>query len=63
MERDFAKTFVSSKSYNSPNGDSHNGNGIFRQPSLPIRRPIFGLDPVKQLNAVRSINKIILIYF
>uniref|UniRef100_A0A034V7L3 Protein cramped n=1 Tax=Bactrocera dorsalis TaxID=27457 RepID=A0A034V7L3_BACDO len=49
MERNLAtKTYVSTKTFST--NINNESNNVFRQPVAPIRRPLFNMDSVKQLN-------------
>ncbi|XP_036319013.1 protein cramped [Rhagoletis pomonella] len=49
LERNLAtKTYVSAKTFSTNNPNET--NTVFRQPVVPIRRPLFNMDTVKQLN-------------
>ncbi|XP_053950773.1 protein cramped [Anastrepha ludens] len=51
LERNLAtKTYVSTKTFSTNNPNE--SNNIFRQPVVPIRRPLFNMDGVKQINPV-----------
>ncbi|XP_004535293.1 protein cramped [Ceratitis capitata] len=51
LERNIAtKTYVSTKTF-ATNNTNDNSN-VFRQPVVPIRRPLFNMDSVKQVNTM-----------
>lgn len=61
MERNLAtKTYVSTKTFSTNNNNE--SNNVFRQPVAPIRRPLFNMDSVKQLNPVSERKIYILKY-